>query len=68
MTLGVRLGIWGGPDGFGNTAEEEQARIEMMVLLCRDYEFIIFKFDSVVWITAYPAPYSEMLLSLVEET
>jgi len=46
--MGTRLGIWGGPDGFGNTAEEEQARIEMMVSLCRDYEFIIFKFDAVV--------------------
>jgi len=46
--MGTRLGIWGGPDGFGDTAEEEQARIEMMVSLCRDYEFIIFKFDAVV--------------------
>jgi len=46
--MGTRLGIWGGPDGFGNTAAEEQARIEMMVSLCRDYEFIIFKFDAVV--------------------
>jgi hypothetical protein len=46
--MDTRLGIWGGPDGFGNTTEEEQARIEMMVSLCRDYEFIIFKFDAVV--------------------
>jgi len=46
--MGTRLGIWGGPDGFGDTVEEEQARIEMMVSLCRDYEFIIFKFDAVV--------------------
>lgn len=46
--MGTRLGIWGGPDGFGNTVAEEQARIEMMVSLCRDYEFIIFKFDAVV--------------------
>lgn len=47
-TMGTRLGTWGGPDGFGNTPEEEQARIDMMVGLCRDYEFILFKFDSVV--------------------
>jgi hypothetical protein len=46
--MGTRLGVWGGPDGFGNGAEEERARIEMMVSLCRDYDFIIFKFDAVV--------------------
>ena len=47
-TMGTRLGTWGGPDGFGNTPEEEQARIDMMVKLCRDYEFILLKFDGVV--------------------
>jgi len=47
-TMGTRLGTWGGPDGFGDTPEEEQARIDMMVKLCRDYEFILFKFDGVV--------------------
>ena len=46
--MGTRLGTWGGPDGFGNTPEEEQARIDMMVKLCRDYEFILLKFDAVV--------------------
>lgn len=45
--IGTRLGIWGGPDGFGNTAEEENKRIEMMVSLCRDYRFELFKFDAV---------------------
>ncbi len=47
-TMGTRLGTWGGPDGFGNTPEEEQARIDMMVRLCRDYDFILLKFDGVV--------------------
>ena len=47
-TMGTRLGTWGGPDGFGNTPEEEQSRIDMMVKLCRDYEFILLKFDGVV--------------------
>ena len=47
-TVGTRLGTWGGPDGFGDTPEEEQARIDMMVKLCRDYEFILLKFDGVV--------------------
>jgi len=45
--LGIRLGVWGGPDGFGNTPEEEQARINQMVKLCKDYEFALFKFDKV---------------------
>jgi hypothetical protein len=45
--LGIRLGVWGGPDGFGNTPEEEKARIDQMVKLCQDYEFALFKFDKV---------------------
>ena len=44
---GTRLGVWGGPDGFGDTPEEEKARIDMMVKLCRDYAFMLFKFDAV---------------------
>ena len=43
----IRLGIWGGPDGFGNTPEEEKDRTEQMVSLCRDYHFALFKFDAV---------------------
>lgn len=42
-----RLGVWLGPDGFGNTPEEEKARIDMLVGLCRDYEFALFKMDAV---------------------
>ncbi|MEN8222707.1 MAG: hypothetical protein ABFR36_05565, partial [Acidobacteriota bacterium] len=45
--LGIRLGIWGGPDGFGETSGEEKARSEQMVALCRDYNFALFKFDAV---------------------
>ncbi|MCK0156467.1 hypothetical protein MWU65_04710 [Cellulophaga sp. F20128] len=45
--LGIRLGVWGGPDGFGDTPEEEKKRIDEMVKLCRDYEFALFKFDAV---------------------
>lgn len=43
----TRLGIWGGPDGFGNTPEEEKQRIEMQVSLCRDFHFELFKMDAV---------------------
>ncbi|MCK4763154.1 MAG: hypothetical protein KAW12_13240 [Candidatus Aminicenantes bacterium] len=45
--MGTRLGVWGGPDGFGDTPEEEKARIDQMVSLCRDFEFALFKFDAV---------------------
>ena len=44
---GCRLGIWCGPDGFGDTKEEADARVEMMVALCRDYGFELFKMDAV---------------------
>lgn len=45
--MGIRLGVWGGPDGFGNSLAEEQARIDMMLELCDRYRFALFKFDSV---------------------
>jgi hypothetical protein len=45
--MGTRLGHWGGPDGFGNTPEEEQQRIDMMAGLCRDYHWALYKFDGV---------------------
>jgi hypothetical protein len=45
--MGTRLGHWGGPDGFGDTPEQEQARVDMMVKLCRDYHWALFKFDAV---------------------
>jgi len=45
--INTRLGVWGGPDGFGDTEQEKQARIDQMVSLCKDYEFALFKFDAV---------------------
>ena len=45
-SFGCRLGIWLSPDGFGDTPEEENARTEMLVKLCRDYNFMLFKFDG----------------------
>jgi len=35
-SFGCRLGVWLGPDGFGDTPEEEKARTEMLVKLCPD--------------------------------
>lgn len=45
--MGTHLGLWGGPDGFGDTPEATAARKEMMISLCRDYEFELFKMDGV---------------------
>jgi len=45
--MGTQLGLWCGPDGFGNTPEEAKARSEMMISLCRDYNFSLFKMDGV---------------------
>lgn len=46
-SLGCRLGVWLGPDGFGTTPEEEKARTDMLVKLCKDYDFLLFKVDAV---------------------
>lgn len=44
---GTRLGVWGGPDGYGATPQEEQARRDLLVSLCRDLHFALFKWDAV---------------------
>ncbi|MGO9111086.1 MAG: hypothetical protein ACLP9L_17830 [Thermoguttaceae bacterium] len=44
--LGIQLGIWGGPDGFGNNPEEQRKRTEMIVKLCRDDHFGLLKLDA----------------------
>jgi len=46
--MGTRLGTWGGPDGFGDTPEEEKKRFDMIVKLCKEYEFRLLKLDAVV--------------------
>ena len=45
--FGSRLGMWLGPDGFGDTPEEEAARTEFLTSLARDYNFELFKMDAV---------------------
>ncbi len=45
--IGIRMGIWGGVDGFGDTPEEEEKRKEIFIGLCRDFNFYEFKFDTV---------------------
>ncbi|MFX0100216.1 MAG: discoidin domain-containing protein [Candidatus Hodarchaeota archaeon] len=47
-SIDCRLGIWGGPDGFGETEEDAQARIDLMSGLCKPpLNFALFKFDGV---------------------
>ena len=46
-SINTRLGIWGGPDCFGDSPASEQERIDMMVSLCKKYKFELFKFDAV---------------------
>lgn len=44
---GIRFGLWGSPDGYGDTPEQEQERVAFFVHLCRDYHFALFKLDGV---------------------
>ena len=45
--FGGRLGVWLGPDGFGDTEADKQARIDFLVSLCRDHQVELFKMDAV---------------------
>ena len=45
--FGARLGIWLGPDGFGDSPSEEEARTQLLIELVRDHGVGLFKFDSV---------------------
>lgn len=44
--IGCRMGMWLGPDGFGDTAAEAKARTELLVSLCRDHNMALFKLDQ----------------------
>ncbi len=45
--MGTRMGVWGGADGYGDTKEQAEARRKMIVDLCKDYNWALFKFDAV---------------------
>lgn len=45
--LGIRMGLWGSPDGYGDTAETQKERFDFFVHLCRDHNFALFKLDGV---------------------
>jgi hypothetical protein len=46
--LGMRLGLWIGPDGFGETPEEMAARRGQILAWVRDFNVGLFKMDTVV--------------------
>ena len=45
--IGIRFGLWGSPDGYGDTPESEKERFDFFVHLCRDHNFALFKLDGV---------------------
>ncbi len=45
--LGIRMGLWGSPDGYGDTEESQKERFDFFVHLCRDHNFALFKLDGV---------------------
>jgi len=55
--LGMRLGLWLGPDGFGERPEEMAARREQLRSWVRDFNVGLFKMDTVVSELAHPDKY-----------
>ncbi len=45
--LGIRMGLWGSPDGYGDDPATEKERFDFFVHLCKDYGFAEFKLDGV---------------------
>lgn len=45
--IGARMGVWMGPDGYGEDEQSAKARRELLVSLCRDHHFALFKMDGV---------------------
>ncbi len=55
--LGMRLGLWLGPDGFGEKPEEMAARREQLLSWVRDFNVGLFKMDTVVSELDHPDKY-----------
>ncbi|MBQ7378113.1 MAG: hypothetical protein IJW70_00370 [Clostridia bacterium] len=45
--IGARMGVWMGPDGYGEDEQSAKERHELLVSLCRDHHFALFKIDGV---------------------
>jgi len=63
--LGLKLGVWGGADGFGDTEESKKERRDMIVSLCRDFAFGLFKFDTVCGVLR--KDYRDYFTEMIEE-
>lgn len=63
--LEMKLGVWGGADGFGDTEESKKERRDMIVSLCRDFAFGLFKFDTVCGVLR--SEYREYFTEMIEE-
>ena len=59
------IGIWLGPDGYGNTEAEAQKRTDLLVHLCKDYNIVLFKFDAAV--TTLPAEHDKYFIRSMTE-
>lgn len=46
-SLGIRMGLWGSPDGYGDDEETQKERFDFFIHLCRDHHFALFKLDGV---------------------
>lgn len=46
--LGMDFGVWIGPDGFGESPEEERQRIDTIVRMIEDWNVRLFKMDTCV--------------------
>lgn len=55
--LGMRLGLWLGPDGFGETPDAMAARREQLLSWVRDFNVGLFKLDTVVSELSHPDRY-----------
>ncbi|MBQ7599199.1 MAG: hypothetical protein IJU57_00830 [Clostridia bacterium] len=44
--LGIRMGLWGGADGFGETEADWKKRRDVLVNLCRDFNIREIKIDT----------------------
>ncbi|HEY0056995.1 MAG TPA: hypothetical protein VGB63_16720 [Pedobacter sp.] len=45
-SFNCRLGLWIGPDGYGDTEEEARQRINLITGLTKDYNMALFKMDA----------------------
>ena len=45
-SMGTGLGMWAGPDGFGDTPEEARKRSDMYIDMVRNYNFRLMKLDA----------------------